>query len=229
MLQVPSIEQIYFNGDSRLRPLAELYAQVFSEPPYGEKYVVDEIIRDVVDQHLPKRDGVGLTQCVLTGRVGDNTIGFGMCHGAMLNVEPSIRSFLIEQEELFPLPLDRAVFMSELGVVPEYRGCQIGKLFILERFVWAWQRGYVHYIMRTADEGSRSSQFYNDLGATLLPELQKVEKAVAGNADTDSKYRMYLYGNIPDNIEELLVEHRRTVERRIDERNEATKPPAVTA
>lgn len=200
---------------------ARAYQKIFSDAPYYEEYNLEDILRDVVVAHLPNnKKAPSKDQCVFIVEAGEphEIVGFGCAHGALAPTEPSIRRFLLKQENQLPFPLDRATMMSELGLLEEYRSFGLGKLLVLYRFLWARHHGYSHYVMRTADEGSKSAEMYMGLNANKAQFTQRVDSAVAGDAETQSKFRAYYYGDLPANLDELIDQRTQSVNQALSEK-----------
>lgn len=221
MLEVPTIRRLYFSGDAARVSFIEAYKEVFSKPPYDEDYETDDVQKGVLNAHLPNyAHAPEKDQCVIIAEAGDprRVVAFGCAHGALAPTEPSVREFLLSREDQLPFLLDRAVFMSELGTLADYRLLGLGKLLVLSRLVWAQEIGYTHYLMRTADEGSNSAQLYISLGSHEANFKQYLENASVANAPTKSHYRSYYWGKIAPNVHELRDRQRQSFEERLSDK-----------
>jgi len=174
------------------------YQEAFSGPPYFETYSFQQVLEEVWYPHI--RDGI-----VVLALDGEQVIGFG-CAMPVLKSPPEIKEYLAlhQGEGGFPTELNRAWYMSELGVVESHRRHGVGYALVKHRLHRIVQRGDTHYVFRTAAEGSNSIHLYRKLGAIELADLQDVAASdqvqVNGSKSTQ---RIFLYGSCDSALSEL--------------------------
>lgn len=143
------------------------YQEAFGGPPYFETYSTEEVMEEVWLPHV--KDGI-----IVLALDDECVVGFG-CAMPVLKLPPKVKEFLMlhQGEGSFPVDLDRAWYMSELGVVTSHRQRGIGYSLVKHRLLTIDHRGDTHYVFRTAAEGSNSIHLYRKIGAieSALREL----------------------------------------------------------
>lgn len=176
------------------------YQEAFGGPPYFETYSTKEVMEKVWLPHV--KDGT-----VVLALDNERVVGFG-CAMPVLKSPLEVKEFLILHQggDSFPVDLDRAWYMSELGVVTSHRQRGIGYALVKHRLLTIDHRGDTHYVFRTAAEGSNSIHLYRKIGAIELADLQdmSVSDQVQVNGSQSTK-RIYLYGDCESALRELLV------------------------
>lgn len=174
--------RVEHTDDPALEGFIEVYQTAFSGPPYFENYSRQDV-ELVWKRHIP--------HILIVAEVSNQVIGLGCAHPVLSDVEPSICDFLVSQRELINAPLEKITFMSELAVLPQFRGRGIGSKLITSRWEEAANQGYTDYIMRTAEIGSNSVRMYEKMNAQRLPFAQVLrEEEIA----TASRTRIFMTG-----------------------------------
>ena len=184
----------------------QAYKEAFGSAPYYEKYTDEEVVREVWAPHLSN----GLVMIVTDEESGGRLIGFG-CAMPFKHSPDDVKDFLerLHQDGRLPEEFDyaNAWYMSELGVLNEYRG--LGAAWeLVKRRMWHIDfRGGNQFFMRTAAAGSNSKPMYLKMGGRELPDLQDVSSSdqVLENSSR-SDQRVYLWGNaraVASNIDEI--------------------------
>ncbi len=181
-IQSLSFERVTNKNDPRLHEFSEVYREAFGGPPYFEKYT-DSQLKEIWDGHIENV----MILAMRNGRV----VGFGCSHPVAGVREDDVRSFIEAHSDHNQLPVEKTVFMSDLGVLESVRGCGLGTKLILERLIEAEKDGYTHYAMRTAAINSNSERIYRSAGAKALSGVQQVGP---GEVETESTERIFLYG-----------------------------------
>ncbi len=151
----------------------DVYRTVFAGAPYFESHSRSEVARTTWAPHLKR--GV-----VVIARACDTVVGFGC---AIPLRDPLVSSaHVFVRARGLPLDIARTWYMSELGVLAQYRGHGIGSALVRERLLVLSVRGSEHYVLRTASEGSHSESLYRKIGAIECGE------------DTETGQR-YFYGS----------------------------------
>ena len=186
------------------------YQEAFAGPPYFEDYSYEEVLGDVLLPHL--RDG--LVMVAQDMERGGKLIGFG-CALPYEKSPDDVKEFLEGLHQSGHLPEGfkhhRAWYMSELGVLDEYRGLGAAYELVLQR-MWSMDfKGADQYFMRTAAVGSNSYHMYVKIGSERIPVLQDVSATVQATENhTHSLQRVYLWGNCREatsNIERIKREN----------------------
>lgn len=176
------------------------YKEAFGGPPYYEDYTDQEVVDEVLEPHL--RDGL-----VMYAAKGGKLIGFG-CALPFDKSPDEVQKFLMELEESGDMPQEfdyrNSWYMSELGVLNEYRGVGAAWELVMHRMLTLAHRGGDQFFMRTAAIGSMSAPMYARCGATPLLRLQDVSASVQATENhTQSLHRIYLWGNSSDSAAKI--------------------------
>jgi len=174
----------------------DLYKKVFAGAPYFEEYEDDWIYEFVWQYHLLKGCIVLASdeKDVLVGiscAIGLDKVSLTVTDGSKDPLYQA-KSFLLENS-LFDV--GRTVYMSEIAVLPEFRGQGIGTRLIFKRWLWGVSQNYLYYAMRTAAKNSNSYKIYERLGAESLAVIQDVSD-YAQTIKSASDQRIYLYGTL---------------------------------
>lgn len=182
--------------DSQRDGFVEAYKEAFGGPPYYEHYSTDEVLDEVWNPHV--KDGI-----TILALDGNHVVGFG-CALPIEKAPSDIGDFVTSQYTYGDLPIDpgKTWYMSELGVLTPYRRRGIGYALVRHRLESIVARGDVHYVFRTAAQGSNSIHLYRNLGATQLSAAQDVSatEQVTVNG-SQSTARVYLYGDCKVTLE----------------------------
>lgn len=171
------------------------YIKVFAGDPYFEKYEFEEVFNDILGTHL--RDGIVVG--VLDLSRDNKLIGFG-CALPFEKCPDDVKGFLEDQAQAGNLPADfnfrQAWYMSELGVLKEYREQGIALDIVKQRARLLRERGCQQYFMRTAAKRSKSKSLYLKAGSREIGVIQDVSQTNQATENmTQSLERVYLWGD----------------------------------
>lgn len=182
-------------GGSDQKQFIAMYQEAFAGPPYYETYTPEEVLEEVLLPHL--RDG--LVMVIQDLEKGGKLVGFG-CALPFEKSPDDVKEFLegLHQSGHLPEGFEhhRAWYMSELGVLNEYRGLGAAYELVLQRMRSLDHLGADQYFMRTAAVGSNSKHLYIKIGSQEIDVLQDVsgtEQDIENH--THSLQRVYLWGN----------------------------------
>jgi len=175
------------------------YQQAFGGAPYFEEYTPDDVLEQVWNPHL--KDGI-----IVLAMLNSAVIGFG-CALPLLKSPGDIQEFVEQSIAAGAYSADpsKVWYMSELGVLEDFRRHGIGTKLVKHRLLTITYRGDTHYVFRTAAEGSNSIHIYERVGAQRLPHLQDVSSSnqVVLN-HSHSTERVYLHGDCDSALRKLL-------------------------
>lgn len=179
-----SIRRIVDSSDPAIGGFIKLYQDAFAGPPYFEAYPYDYVLDHVVTPHLP--------HFLAVAEACGDVVGLACGHPFMADIHADARQFLLEQpQEAVPFYPGAAVFFSELATASAVRKAGLGRRLTLAFYKWAYDNGFSHYTMRTAETGSNSRRMFERNGALLLPFVQDVSQ---GDIASRSERRVWLYG-----------------------------------
>ena len=181
------------------------YKEAFGGPPYNETYT-DQQVLDILHQH--QRDGIAMHVSH-----NEHLIGFG-CALPFDKSPQDVKAFLegLHSEGRLPDQFDfrNAWYMSELGVLNEYRGKGAAWELVWQRMLSASRRGATQFFMRTDWPNSNSMPMYIKCGAQPLADLQDLSgSSYDEEINTQSLHRVYLWGDCRDaanRIKEIQVQ-----------------------
>ena len=179
----------------QLKGFIHVYQQAFNEPPYEEPYektgnTVENVTQHVWDPHL--RDG-----CIVLALHDNQVVGLGCSVPINLwSHDKGFQEFITQEAAKLPDAIPQICFMSEVCVLREFRRRGIGSRLVLDRVAWAKTKGFSHYMMRTAEEGSNSKGMYLKLGAWQVPNLIQDVSNHADEVGSASKRRIFLAGKV---------------------------------
>lgn len=170
----------------------DAYKEAFEGPPYNERYTDQEVADEILDLH--DRDGL-----VMYATKSGKLIGFG-CALPFNKSPDEVQKFLQDLEESGDLPQEfdyrNSWYMSELGVLNEFRGVGAAWELIMQRMISVAHLGGSQFFMRTAAIGSNSAPMYAKCGAKPLLRLQDVSDTLQATENlTQSLHRLYLWGD----------------------------------
>lgn len=172
------------------------YKEAFGGPPYFEKYSDEEVIKEIWEPHLEH----GIIMIVTDEEVSGKLVGFG-CAMPFSHAPDDVKLFLntLSEEGRLPSEFDHrsAWYMSELGVLADYRGLGAAWELVKQRMRTVAWKGADQFFMRTAAEGSLSMPMYIKMGSRELADLQDVSDTdqVLEN-ESHSDHRVYLWGDV---------------------------------
>lgn len=189
-----------------IKGFVSAYKEAFGGAPYFETYSDDEVIREVWQPHMDH----GVIMIVTDEEEGGKLVGFG-CAMPFTYAPDDVREFLakLDAEGKLPREFDHRTswYMSELGVLNDYRGLGAAWELVKQRMRSVDRRGADQFFMRTAAQGSLSKPMYIKMGAKELADLQDVSKTdqvLENHSQADQ--RVYLWGDVRSvahNIDEI--------------------------
>jgi len=158
--------------------LRELYKEIFSQPPYCEKFT-DEDVELIFSEYLER--GI-----LFVGRNKESVVGFGAA--LPLNQVPAIEDMAAE----FNLNAKNAWYMADLGVAENYRRFGLGKKLVTARLEAIQTKGGKMVLMRTSANNIASQSLYQGLGFLRVDGMiQEVsQRRVTGETETDKRIFM---------------------------------------
>lgn len=180
----------------------KVYKEAFGGEPYFEVYSDDDV-REIWDEHMADGRIILAKDEEANGKV----VGFG-CSLPLHHAPQNVQDFLARCMERGLLPADFSFentwYMSELGVLEDYRKRGIAYELVRHRLIDVSHSGKRYYIMRTADERSNSRHLYEQLGALVVSEKHDVSDTEQVQEQlSQSVFRVYLYGNSRDALHAL--------------------------
>lgn len=186
---------------------AGAYQDIFSEPPYNERFFPEEA-GGVLQQHLSHRENIVLL--ALSGRA--KVVGFGI--SVPVDARPDIR-----RELRGLLPIRHSYYLAEMGVLSSYRGTGVGSALVQWRMDLINRRRYSHVVLRTSAVRNASYEMYmrrgfDDMGVYMEVSSRRMD----GRVSTDR--RLFLTMVLPppadlhgdDETEELPAHMLKTFE-----------------
>lgn len=170
------LDEAYADG------LVDLYQQVFSEPPYFEKFS-DEEVKQLWEEYLVK--GIVL----FYQNAYQNIIGFAAA--VPLSVEPEVA----ELSKIYGFRSDKDWYHAEVGVLPEERGRGLGTNLVTRLIE---QIPSENILMRTQENNLKSLGMHKKIGFKIIPDMvqQKLNKRVDGTEKMDRRIFLVYRKNI---------------------------------
>lgn len=182
------------NAEKYLDGFVDVYIQAFGGPPYCEKFESKWVREYVWNKHIDNG-------CIIIAKNGDNNV-IGLCCAISFECisgdDPniSVKEFLSGHSNHLPFELESSCLISELAVSLDYRRMGIAKLMLEELYRWMKESCYKNYAARTAGISSNSKQLLLKLGAKLLMGIKQELKEHVEGIESQSKERIYLYGEV---------------------------------
>ena len=155
---------------------AGAYQDVFSEPPYNERFFPSEA-QSILLRYLQIPENITLLAIRLKRRV----VGFGI--GV-----PALAKSDITRDLRGLLPVEHTYYLAELGVLERYRNCGIGKQLIRHRLEAIDQRKYTHVVLRVSAVKNASYDMYLRMGFDDIGVYTEVHaRRIDGRVNTDRR------------------------------------------
>lgn len=155
---------------------AGAYQDVFSEPPYNERFFPSEA-QATLHRYLQIPGHLTLFAAVGRSRV----VGFGI--GVPAVSKPDIARDLHGL-----LPVQHTFYLAELGVLEGYRGRGIGTQLIEERLALIDHRRYTHVVLRVSAVKNVSYDMYMGMGFDDIGVYTEVHaRRIDGRVSTDRR------------------------------------------
>lgn len=151
------------------------YQTVFSGYPYFERYYPSEA--EGVWRQMTRTPG----NITLLATQGTQVIGFGIAIPLQfkLDVARSLTGLV---------PIDRTMYLAELGLLEGHRGKGIGGALVQERLKVMDRERFEHVVLRVSTLASPSSKLYLDLGFEEMGVHMEVSSMrVDGRVKTDRR------------------------------------------
>ena len=172
------------------------YKEAFGGSPYFEEYTDEFVVEEVWEPHLAH----GVIMVVTDEEQGGGLVGFG-CAMPFDKAPADVREFIEGLDEKGRIPTEfeyrRAWYMSELGVLNDYRGLGAAWELVKQRMRTVDWKGADQFFMRTAANGSLSRPMYIKMGSRELADLQDVSHIdQVVETHSRSNQRTYLWGDV---------------------------------
>lgn len=153
---------------------AGAYQDIFSEPPYNERFFPEEADA-VLQQHLIHRENIVIL--ALSGRA--KVVGFG------ISVPVDARAD-ISRELRGLLPTRHSYYLAEMGVLSSYRGTGLGSDLVRWRMELINRRRYSHVVLRTSAVRNASYEMYlrrgfDDMGVYMEVSSRRLDGRVTSD------------------------------------------------
>ncbi len=190
---------------THIKGFINAYKEAFGGAPYFEWYTDDQVLKEIWQPHIAH----GVVMIVTDEEQGGRLVGFG-CAMPFEYAPDDVKQFLtsLDAEGKLPPEFDHrsSWYMSELGVLNEYRGLGAAWELVKQRMRSVDHSGATQFFMRTAAKGSLSKPMYIKMGSKELADLQDVSKTKQATENkSKADHRVYLWGDV------------RTVAQHIDE------------
>lgn len=159
--------------------MAEAYQTVFSGEPYFEAFSREEA--ESVWRRLTRTpDNITLVATTSAGEIA------GFAAAVPLTARPDVMRQLAGL-----VPAQATYYLAELGVLPRWRGRQLGQALIAERLRLMDDRRFTHVVLRIAEGQHRSFEMYRKLEFTDMGVSMQVKtRRIDGSTRTDTRYFM---------------------------------------
>lgn len=155
---------------------AGAYQDIFSEPPYNERFSPDEA-SSVLQQFLQVEDNI-----TLLALKGDETVvafGIGVPAASRPDVARELRGLL---------PVSHTFYLAELGTLGAYRGRGLGRQLVRLRLELVDRRRFTHAVLRTSAVRNASYEMYMGMGFDDTGVYMEVpSRRVDGGVTTDRR------------------------------------------
>ncbi len=158
-------------NDAFDKGLIDLYIDVFSQPPYEEKFSTDEV-KDFFKDYLSLGN-------IFICRDKNTIIGF--CASLPLSNEPELCKLLSSKG----IDIKNTIYFAELGVSSNFRQKGIGKKLTQSLLN---STGNQSAILRTSENNIKAISLYQKIGFQKLPVVQEVtQMRTSGEMTTDRR------------------------------------------
>lgn len=155
---------------------AGAYQDIFSEPPYNERYFPSEA-QGILRRYLSSAENI----CLFAIRGRSKVVGFGI--GVPAVSKPDIARDL---RGLLPVP--HTYYLAELGVLESARNKGIGKSLVAHRLELVDHQKYTHVVLRVSAVRNRSYDMYLEMGFDDIGVYTEVHsRRTDGRVSTDRR------------------------------------------
>ena len=155
---------------------AGVYQTVFAEPPYNERFYPSEA-QAVLRSHLENQDSIVL----LAVKGISQVVGFGLAIPVMSRAD-------VTRELRGLLPVRRSMYLSELGVLPRYRGSGLGRMLVELRLNLIDLQRFDHVTLRTSASRDGAYNMFMQLGFEDMGVYMEVRsRRTEGSVSTDRR------------------------------------------
>jgi ribosomal protein S18 acetylase RimI-like enzyme len=155
---------------------AGAYQDIFSEPPYNERYFPSEA-QSILRRYLSSSENI----CLFAIRGRSKVVGFGI--GVPAVSKPDIARDL---RGLLPVP--HTYYLAELGVLESARNVGIGKSLVAHRLELVDHQKYTHVVLRVSAVRNRSYDMYLEMGFDDIGVYTEVHsRRTDGRVSTDRR------------------------------------------
>lgn len=155
---------------------AGVYQTVFAEAPYNERFYPSEA-QAVLRAHLESPDSIVLIAVKGIAQV----VGFGLALPVMSRAD-------VTRELRGLLPVRRSMYLSELGVLPRYRGSGLGRQLVQLRLQLIDKQRFDHVTLRTSASRDGAYSMFMQLGFVDMGVYMEVRsRRTEGEVSTDRR------------------------------------------
>ncbi len=155
---------------------AGAYQDIFSEPPYNDRFFPSEAL-SILEQYLETPENIVLLAVAGRARV----VGFGI--GVPTLTRPDIARSL---RGLLPTP--HTFYLAELGVLASVRGRGLGKQLVAQRLEAIDHRKFTHVVLRVSAVRNLSYDMYMKMGFDDIGVYTEVHaRRTDGRVSTDRR------------------------------------------
>ena len=155
---------------------AGAYQDIFSEPPYNERYFPSEA-QAILHRYLQTPENI----CLFAVKGKTRVIGFGI--GVPATSKPDIARDLRGL-----LPVAHTYYLAELGVLESARQLGLGKTLVGQRLELVDHQKYTHAVLRVSAVRNLSYDMYLGMGFDDIGVYTEVHsRRVDGRVSTDRR------------------------------------------
>jgi GNAT superfamily N-acetyltransferase len=155
---------------------AGAYQDIFSEPPYNERYFPSEA-QAILHRYLQTPENI----CLFAVRGKSKVLGFGI--GV-----PAISKPDIARDLRGLLPVAHTYYLAELGVLESARHAGIGKSLVAQRLELVDHQKYTHVVLRVSAVRNQTYDMYMNMGFDDIGVYTEVHsRRIDGRVSTDRR------------------------------------------
>lgn len=153
--------------------LIKLYQEVFSEPPYNERFSAEEVKQYFLDY---LREG-----SVYIARTSDRVIGFEAT--VLLTSVPEVAELM---QTWTNIDVTNCLYITELGVAKGFRRKGVGQKLVEQQITAV---NNYDYVLRTSIDNFPALGLYGKLGFRRIPDLiqEVIQERVTGKTESDPR------------------------------------------
>ena len=134
--------------DDDIAPIAKLYISAFSEPPWNEKWAINDVIRDITHARSQEHP------IMLVAVSGDTPVGFTWGYSLRSRDFPFLEGQISA----------RSMYVDEIAVCNEFRKQGLGTLLCTNLINMARHIDFEEVVLRTDLRNNSSMKLFSSLG-----------------------------------------------------------------